>query len=85
MKAKARYVAGQSHRDPPGERQAVDDRHRAEEGQRWRFILASGTSIVQLRLPTTIRRPGSYRVVWIVTAGTPQGVEDDQRLRLAEA
>jgi chitobiase/beta-hexosaminidase-like protein len=38
--------------------------------QRWRFILGSGTSIVQLRLPTRLARTGRYKVVWTVRAGT---------------
>jgi hypothetical protein len=37
---------------------------------RWRFAIASGASIVQLRLPLTIGRPGTYTVRWAVTAGT---------------
>jgi hypothetical protein len=37
---------------------------------RWRFILGSGASIVQLQLPKSIKRPGRYTVVWNVVAGT---------------
>jgi Chitobiase/beta-hexosaminidase C-terminal domain len=37
---------------------------------RWRFILSSGATIVQLQLPKTIKRPGRYTVVWNVVAGT---------------
>jgi hypothetical protein len=37
---------------------------------RWNFVLSAGTSVVQLRLPKTIRRPGSYRVVWKLSANT---------------
>jgi hypothetical protein len=37
---------------------------------RWRFILQSGSSVVQLRLPKVIKRPGTYKVTWAVTAGT---------------
>jgi chitobiase/beta-hexosaminidase-like protein/Big-like domain-containing protein len=36
----------------------------------WRFILGSGTSIVRLQLPKSIKRPGRYTVVWNVQAGT---------------
>jgi hypothetical protein len=36
----------------------------------WNFVLASGTSIVKLRLPATLKRPGSYRVVWTLKADT---------------
>ena len=32
--------------------------------------LYPGTSLVQLRLPKTIRRPGTYRVVWKLSADT---------------
>jgi hypothetical protein len=38
--------------------------------QRWRFTLGSGASIIQLRLPAKIKRPGQYRVVWTVVSGT---------------
>jgi chitobiase/beta-hexosaminidase-like protein len=34
----------------------------------WNFILPSGASIVQLRLPETLKRPGTYRVVWTAVA-----------------
>lgn len=34
----------------------------------WNFILPPGTSIVQLRLPATLKRPGTYRVVWTAVA-----------------
>ena len=37
---------------------------------RWRFVLSSGASIVQLRLPTAMKRAGRYTVVWHVQAGT---------------
>ena len=37
---------------------------------RWNFVLSPGTSLVQLRLPKTIRRPGTYRVVWKLSADT---------------
>ena len=37
---------------------------------RWNFVLPPGTSLVQLRLPKTIRRPGAYRVVWKLSADT---------------
>ena len=37
---------------------------------RWNFVLPPGTSLVQLRLPKTIRRPGTYRVVWRLSADT---------------
>jgi len=35
---------------------------------RWRFVLGSGTSIVQLRLPAT--RTGKYTLVWSMQAGS---------------
>ena len=35
----------------------------------WRFLLGSGTSIVQFRLPKTLARPGRYTVSWTVQAG----------------
>jgi Chitobiase/beta-hexosaminidase C-terminal domain len=38
--------------------------------QRWRFVLGSGTSIVQLRLPAGLARKGRYKLVWTVRAGT---------------
>jgi hypothetical protein len=41
-----------------------------KQPRRWRFILTSGTSIVQLRLPTGLARTGRYKVVWAVHAGT---------------
>jgi hypothetical protein len=31
----------------------------------WRRSVNAGSSIVQLRLPSRIRRPGTYRVVWV--------------------
>jgi hypothetical protein len=37
---------------------------------RWNFVLPKGTSLVQLRLPKTLRRPGAYRVVWKLSANT---------------
>jgi hypothetical protein len=37
---------------------------------RWNFVLSPGTSLVQLRLPKTIRRPGTYRVIWKLSADT---------------
>ena len=36
---------------------------------RWRFVLGSGTSIVQFRLPKNLARPGRYTVSWTVQAG----------------
>jgi chitobiase/beta-hexosaminidase-like protein len=38
--------------------------------QRWRFIVSSGASIVELRLPKAIKRPGRYTLVWNVQTGT---------------
>jgi len=38
--------------------------------QRWRFVLDSGTSIVQLRLPAGLARKGRYKLIWTVRAGT---------------
>lgn len=38
--------------------------------QRWHFILSSGTSIVQFRLPTGLSARGRYKVVWAIQAGT---------------
>jgi hypothetical protein len=38
--------------------------------ERWRFTLTAGASIVQLRLPRTIKRGAGYTVRWTVTAGT---------------
>jgi hypothetical protein len=37
---------------------------------RWFFILDSGTSIVRLRLPTGVKHPGTYSLVWSLTSGT---------------
>jgi hypothetical protein len=37
---------------------------------RWNFVLPPGTSLVQLRLPKTLKRPGAYRVVWKLSADT---------------
>jgi hypothetical protein len=37
---------------------------------RWRFILGSGRTIVQLRLPARLAHTGRYRIVWTVKAGT---------------
>jgi hypothetical protein len=34
----------------------------------WNFVLSSGTSIVRLRLPEKLKRPGTYRVVWTAVA-----------------
>jgi hypothetical protein len=43
--------------------------------QRWRFTLGTGSSLVQLRLPLTIKRPGTYFVHWTLTAGTKRAVK----------
>lgn len=37
---------------------------------RWNFVLSPGTSVVQLRLPKMLRRPGTYRVLWKLSADT---------------
>jgi len=37
---------------------------------RWNFVLSPGTSLVKLRLPKTIKRPGAYRLVWKLSADT---------------
>jgi hypothetical protein len=42
---------------------------------RWRFTIGTGASIVQLRLPTAAKRPGTYNVRWTVTAGTKRAVK----------
>jgi hypothetical protein len=35
----------------------------------WRFALHAGQSIVKLRLPSQVRRPGLYRIRWTATSG----------------
>jgi hypothetical protein len=37
--------------------------------RRWRFVLGSGTSIVQFKLPK-LSKPGRYTIVWTAKAGT---------------
>jgi hypothetical protein len=37
---------------------------------RWNFVLSPGSSVVQLRLPKTVKRPGTFRVVWKLSADT---------------
>ena len=70
VKAKARYVAARVTSTHRASVRATMTGTGLKKAMRWNFILASGTSIVKLRLPTTIRRPGSYRVVWTVTSDT---------------
>jgi hypothetical protein len=48
---------------------------------RWNFVLAPGISLVQLRLPKTIKRPGAYRVFWKLSADTRR-VQKTTRVRL---
>jgi hypothetical protein len=38
--------------------------------RRWRFVLESGASVVQLRLPATLARKSRYKLVWTIRAGT---------------
>jgi chitobiase/beta-hexosaminidase-like protein len=42
---------------------------------RWRFTIARGASIVQLRLPLHIRRPGTYTVRWNAAYGTKRAAK----------
>ena len=42
---------------------------------RWNFVLPPGTSLVQLRLPKTLQRPGTYRVVWKLSADTRRALK----------
>jgi len=51
--------------------------------QRWRFILASGASIVQLRLPASFKRTGRYTLVWHLTAGSQKATKTSHIYRLA--
>jgi hypothetical protein len=45
-----------------------DERSGLKKALHWNFILPSGASIVRLRLPETLKRPGTYRVVWTAVA-----------------
>ena len=51
--------------------------------QRWRFILPTGTSIVQLRLPWTLMRTGRYTLVWHMAAGSLKATRTSHLYRLA--
>jgi hypothetical protein len=46
----------------------------------WNFVLPAGTSLVQLRLPKTVK-PGAYRLVWKVSADTRRA-QKTTRVRL---
>jgi hypothetical protein len=69
VKAKARYVQARVRTSARATVAAVMSGKGLKKPQRWRFTLAAGSSIVQLRLPAAIRRPGTYSVRWNVTAG----------------
>jgi hypothetical protein len=36
----------------------------------WRLGAGAGANMVRLRLPAKIRRPGSYRLIWVARSGT---------------
>ncbi len=46
-----------------------------KKAQRWRFTLSAGSSIVQLRLPKTIARPGTYKLAWVASTGTKKAAK----------
>jgi hypothetical protein len=69
VKARARYLNAKVTSNRRGSVLAVMSGTGLKKAERWRFILPSGSSIVQLRLPKAIKRPGTYRIVWTITAG----------------
>jgi hypothetical protein len=68
--AKARYVLARIRSTRRALVSATMSGKSLKKALHWHFVLASGTSVVQLRLPKTIKRPGSYRVVWTLNADT---------------
>ncbi|HEY7692412.1 MAG TPA: FN3 associated domain-containing protein [Gaiellaceae bacterium] len=70
VKAKARYVLAKIRSTRRALVSATMSGKSLKKALHWHFVLASGTSVVQLRLPKTIKRPGSYRVVWTLNADT---------------
>ena len=36
----------------------------------WKLLVKAGANVVKLRLPTKVRRPGSYRLTWVARSGT---------------
>ena len=36
----------------------------------WRLKVKAGANVVKLRLPTQIRRPGTYSLTWVARSGT---------------
>jgi chitobiase/beta-hexosaminidase-like protein len=69
VKAHARYLQARVSSSHPARVSAVLRGQGLKKQTRWRFVLGSGSSIVQLRLPTGIRRSGRYSVSWSVQAG----------------
>jgi hypothetical protein len=70
IKVKARYVQARVSSTARVRVTAVMSGAGLKQPHRWRFILGSGASIVQLQLPKSIKRPGRYAVVWNASAGT---------------
>ena len=70
VKANARYVFVRVTSTRRGIATATMRGPRLKRPHRWKFILDAGTSIVQLRLPTGLSRPGRYTISWAVRAGT---------------
>ncbi len=70
VKANARYAFVRVTSTRRGIATATMRGPRLKRPHRWKFILDAGTSIVQLRLPTGLSRPGRYTISWAVRAGT---------------
>ena len=70
VKASARYLQARVSSTRKAKVAAVMSGKGLKKPERWRFTLGSGASIVQLRLPKAIKRPGRYNVVWNVTSGS---------------
>ena len=70
VKANARYAFVRVTSTRRGIATATMRGPKLKRPHRWKFILDAGTSIVQLRLPAGLSRPGRYTIVWSVRAGT---------------
>ena len=69
VKAAARYLQAKVSSSRRATVAAVMSGKGLKKPERWRFTLGAGASIVQLRLPTAIKRPGSYTMTWNVASG----------------
>jgi chitobiase/beta-hexosaminidase-like protein len=69
-KVRARYLQARISSSARAKVTAVMTGVGLKHPQSWRFIVSSGASIVELRLPKAIKRPGRYTLVWNVQTGT---------------